>query len=132
MNFLLVSFVYCFWAFQLHTNLLSYHKYTKERNEKVKRKTLTKMYAQRRKKKRSSNRIYRVDLERGSNGGFGFSISGEKPCSVSCVVKTSPVFGILKSGDYLIAVKDLETDGKFRCSLLISSLIKRLFLQVPK
>lgn len=69
------------------------------------------MYAQRRKKKRSSNRIYRIDLERGSNG-FGFSISGEKPCTFSCVSKTSPVFGLLKQGDYLIAVKDLEIDGK--------------------
>lgn len=72
------------------------------------------MYAQRRKKKRSSNRIYRVDLERGSNGGFGFSISGEKPCTFSCVAKSSPVFGLLKAGDYLIAVKDLETDGELR------------------
>lgn len=90
------------------------------------------MYAQRRKKKRSSNRIYRVDLERGSNGGFGFSISGEKPCSFSCVTKTSPVYGLLKTGDYLIAVKDLETDGKFRLYLSKSRLITRDLLQVPR
>uniref|UniRef100_A0A336N0F5 CSON003869 protein n=1 Tax=Culicoides sonorensis TaxID=179676 RepID=A0A336N0F5_CULSO len=68
------------------------------------------MHAQRRKKKRSSNRIYRVDLERGPTG-YGFSISGEKPCSFSCVTKTSPVYGLLRAGDFLIAVKDLETDG---------------------
>ncbi|CAG0919334.1 unnamed protein product [Notodromas monacha] len=62
------------------------------------------MNSNRRRKKRVSHGIRAVDIRRGRNG-FGFTISGQFPCKLSCVVPGSPADEVgLKQGDYLISV----------------------------
>ncbi|KAJ6631704.1 Regulator of G-protein signaling loco, partial [Pseudolycoriella hygida] len=49
-----------------------------------------------------------VELSRGENG-FGFTISGQQPCILSCIVPNSPAdIAGLKSGDFLISVNGLN------------------------
>ncbi|XP_063986998.1 regulator of G-protein signaling loco isoform X3 [Diachasmimorpha longicaudata] len=62
------------------------------------------MHHNRRKKKRINYGVRAVELMRGSKG-FGFTISGQQPCILSCIVSGSPaeIVGI-RAGDYLVAV----------------------------
>ncbi|XP_031780001.1 regulator of G-protein signaling loco isoform X3 [Nasonia vitripennis] len=58
----------------------------------------------RRKKKRVNYGSRTVELARGGKG-FGFTISGQQPCILSCIVPGSPAeLAGLRSGDYLVAV----------------------------
>uniref|UniRef100_A0A8D8Q0L3 Regulator of G-protein signaling loco n=2 Tax=Cacopsylla melanoneura TaxID=428564 RepID=A0A8D8Q0L3_9HEMI len=58
----------------------------------------------RRRKKRPNYGVRTVEVNRGKNG-FGFTISGQQPCILSCINSGSPAeFAGLRAGDYLIAV----------------------------
>ncbi|XP_055378181.1 regulator of G-protein signaling loco isoform X3 [Condylostylus longicornis] len=58
----------------------------------------------RRRKKRPNYNTRTVEVSRGCNG-FGFTISGQKPCILSCIVENSPADQAgLKAGDFLISV----------------------------
>ncbi|KAL7293981.1 hypothetical protein TKK_0012558 [Trichogramma kaykai] len=58
----------------------------------------------RRPKKRVNYGSRSIELARGSSG-YGFTISGQQPCILSCIVPDSPAdLAGLRSGDYLIAV----------------------------
>ncbi|KFB40882.1 AGAP002411-PB-like protein [Anopheles sinensis] len=64
--------------------------------------------AHRRRKKRSNYGIRTVEVNRGSNG-FGFTISGQQPCILSCIVTGSPAdLAGLRAGDFLISVNGLN------------------------
>ncbi len=66
------------------------------------------MNSSRRRKKRTSSGLKTVDICRGRNG-FGFTISGQFPCKLSCVVRGSPADEVgLKPGDYLISVNGVN------------------------
>lgn len=58
----------------------------------------------RRRKKRPNYGVRTVEVSRGKNG-YGFTISGQKPCILSCIVPGSPAEKAgLRAGDYLVAV----------------------------
>ncbi|KAJ9582813.1 hypothetical protein L9F63_022854, partial [Diploptera punctata] len=58
----------------------------------------------RRRKKRPNYGVRTVEVSRGKNG-FGFTISGQQPCILSCIVAGSPAEKAgLRPGDYLVAV----------------------------
>ncbi|KAG5332885.1 RGS protein, partial [Acromyrmex heyeri] len=62
------------------------------------------MHQNRRKKKRVNYGVRAVEVVRGAKG-FGFTISGQQPCILSCIVQGSPAEGAgLRAGDYLVAV----------------------------
>lgn len=62
------------------------------------------MQHSRRRKKRPNYGIRTVEVCRGKSG-FGFTISGQQPCILSCIVPNSPAEQAgLRPGDYLIAV----------------------------
>lgn len=62
------------------------------------------MHPVRRRKKRPNYGVRTVEVNRGKNG-FGFTISGQQPCILSCINTGSPAeFAGLRAGDYLIAV----------------------------
>ncbi|XP_076062146.1 regulator of G protein signaling family member locomotion defects isoform X3 [Oratosquilla oratoria] len=62
------------------------------------------MQGNRRRKKRPSYGVRTVEITRGKKG-FGFTISGQLPCILSCIVNGSPAERAgLRPGDYLIAV----------------------------
>ncbi|KAK7074447.1 hypothetical protein SK128_002065 [Halocaridina rubra] len=62
------------------------------------------MHNNRRRKKRPSYGVRTVEISKGKNG-FGFTISGQAPCILSCIVPGSPAERAgLRPGDYLIAV----------------------------
>ncbi|XP_050067871.1 uncharacterized protein LOC126556586 [Anopheles maculipalpis] len=64
--------------------------------------------AHRRRKKRSNYGNRTVDVNRGTNG-FGFTISGQQPCILSCIVAGSPAdLAGLRAGDFLISVNGLN------------------------
>lgn len=66
------------------------------------------MNNQRRRKKRHTHGNKTVDVCRGKNG-YGFTISGQQPCILSCIVAGSPADRCgLKTGDYLLAVNNLN------------------------
>lgn len=49
-----------------------------------------------------------VDIVRGTHG-FGFTISGQQPCILSCIVDNSPAdLAGLRTGDFLVAVNGLN------------------------
>ena len=59
---------------------------------------------QRRRKKRHTHGLKTVELTRGRHG-YGFTISGQQPCILSCIVSGSPADRAgLKTGDFLMAV----------------------------
>lgn len=63
------------------------------------------MHPVRRRKKRPNYGVRTVELSRGKNG-FGFTISGQQPCILSCIVPGSPAENAgLRAGDYLVAVE---------------------------
>lgn len=63
------------------------------------------MHPVRRRKKRPNYGVRTVELSRGKNG-FGFTISGQQPCILSCIVAGSPAENAgLRAGDYLVAVE---------------------------
>ncbi|XP_050510624.1 regulator of G-protein signaling loco isoform X2 [Diabrotica virgifera virgifera] len=62
------------------------------------------MHPNRRRKKRPNYGIKTVEVMRGPNG-FGFTISGQQPCILSCIVANSPADQAgLRAGDFLISV----------------------------
>ncbi|XP_029155013.1 regulator of G-protein signaling loco isoform X2 [Nylanderia fulva] len=62
------------------------------------------MHQNRRKKKRVNYGVRAVEVIRGAKG-FGFTISGQQPCILSCIVPGSPAESAgLRAGDYLVAV----------------------------
>lgn len=62
------------------------------------------MHQTRRRKKRPSYGVRTVELSRGKKG-FGFTISGQAPCILSCIVAGSPAERVgLRPGDFLVAV----------------------------
>ncbi|XP_021917974.1 regulator of G-protein signaling loco isoform X3 [Zootermopsis nevadensis] len=62
------------------------------------------MHPIRRRKKRPNYGVRTVEVSRGKNG-FGFTISGQHPCILSCIVAGSPAEKAgLRPGDYLVAV----------------------------
>lgn len=62
------------------------------------------MHNHRRRKKRPNYGTRSVDVLRGVNG-FGFTISGQQPCILSCIVANSPAdLAGLRAGDFLINV----------------------------
>lgn len=66
------------------------------------------MHPHRRRKKRNNYGLRTVDVERGPNG-FGFTISGQQPCILSCIVNNSPADQAgLRAGDFLISVNGLS------------------------
>lgn len=66
------------------------------------------MHPHRRRKKRHNYGIRTVEVERGPNG-FGFTISGQQPCILSCIVTNSPADQAgLRAGDFLISVNGLS------------------------
>lgn len=66
------------------------------------------MHPHRRRKKRHNYGIRTVEVERGPNG-FGFTISGQQPCILSCIVNNSPADQAgLRAGDFLISVNGLS------------------------
>lgn len=66
------------------------------------------MHSYRRRKKRPNYGIRTVEVTRGQNG-FGFTISGQQPCILSCIVTNSPADNAgLRAGDFLISVNGLN------------------------
>ncbi|XP_055695239.1 regulator of G-protein signaling loco [Lutzomyia longipalpis] len=62
----------------------------------------------RRRKKRPNYGTRTVEVCRGING-FGFTISGQQPCILSCIVNNSPAdLAGLRAGDFLINVNGLN------------------------
>ncbi len=58
----------------------------------------------RRSKKRPSLGVRTVELSRGQSG-YGLTLSGQAPCVLSCVLRSSPAFRAgLKIGDSVVAV----------------------------
>lgn len=63
------------------------------------------MHPVRRRKKRPNYGVRTVEVKRGQNG-YGFTISGQHPCILSCIVVGSPAESAgLRAGDYLVAVE---------------------------
>ncbi|KAL1501798.1 hypothetical protein ABEB36_007057 [Hypothenemus hampei] len=66
------------------------------------------MHPNRRRKKRPNYGLRTVEISRGSNG-FGFTISGQQPCILSCIVNNSPADQAgLRAGDFLISVNGIS------------------------
>lgn len=66
------------------------------------------MHPNRRRKKRPNYGIRTVEVVRGHNG-FGFTISGQQPCILSCIVSNSPAdLAGLRPGDFLISVNGVN------------------------
>lgn len=66
------------------------------------------MHQHRRRKKRPNYCTRSVDVARGFNG-FGFTISGQQPCILSCIVENSPAdLAGLRTGDFLISVNGMN------------------------
>lgn len=66
------------------------------------------MHPSRRRKKRPNYGIKTVEVVRGPNG-FGFTISGQQPCILSCIVANSPADQAgLRAGDFLISVNGVS------------------------
>lgn len=64
--------------------------------------------SRRRKKQRPNNGRRIVDICR-SNNGFGFTISGQQPCILSCIVPNSPADLVgLRAGHFLISINGLN------------------------
>ncbi|CAK6962939.1 regulator of G-protein signaling 12b isoform X1 [Scomber scombrus] len=54
------------------------------------------------------NRIRAVEVARGRTG-YGFTLSGQSPCVLSCILKGSPADYVgLRSGDYILSVNDIN------------------------
>ncbi|XP_046548506.1 regulator of G-protein signaling loco-like [Haliotis rubra] len=68
------------------------------------REGLSGMHQPRRRKKRPIHGVKTVAVTRGRSG-YGFTISGQHPCVLSCIVSGSPAEQAgLKPGDYLVSV----------------------------
>lgn len=66
------------------------------------------MHPHRRRKKRPNYGVRTVEISRGHNG-FGFTISGQQPCILSCIVADSPADAAgLRAGDFLISVNGMN------------------------
>ena len=85
----------------------------------------------RRSKKRLSYGSRTVDLVRGYSG-YGFTISGQQPCILSCIVPGTPAHAAgLRSGEYLLGVnnhcvKDTPHDDVVRLIARSNGLLRLL------
>ena len=53
-------------------------------------------------------RVRAVEVARGRTG-YGFTLSGQSPCVLSCILKGSPADYVgLRSGDYILSVNDIN------------------------
>ncbi|KAF3429760.1 hypothetical protein E2986_01938 [Frieseomelitta varia] len=83
-------------------------KAQKERRQELQHKRSksisNRMHQNRKKKKRVNYGVRAVEVLRGMKG-FGFTISGQQPCILSCIVPGSPAdIAGLRAGDYLVSV----------------------------
>uniref|UniRef100_A0A3Q0RB98 Regulator of G protein signaling 12b n=1 Tax=Amphilophus citrinellus TaxID=61819 RepID=A0A3Q0RB98_AMPCI len=61
-----------------------------------------------RKRPPQQGRIRGVEVARGRTG-YGFTLSGQSPCVLSCILKGSPADYVgLRSGDYILSVNDIN------------------------
>ncbi|GAB1610355.1 regulator of G-protein signaling 12-like isoform X3 [Argonauta hians] len=93
-------------------------------------------YAQpsRRRKRRPMNGVKTVDVVRGKLG-YGFTISGQSPCTLNYIVSGSPAEAIgLKSGDFLLAVNGENVSNAFHDDVvrMIGTSLGTLTLQVAE
>uniref|UniRef100_A0A8D3B118 Regulator of G protein signaling 12b n=1 Tax=Scophthalmus maximus TaxID=52904 RepID=A0A8D3B118_SCOMX len=59
-------------------------------------------------KRRPCGRIRAVEVARGRTG-YGFTLSGQSPCVLSCILKGSPADYVgLRSGDHILSVNDIN------------------------
>lgn len=57
---------------------------------------------------KQQGRIRAVEVARGRTG-YGFTLSGQSPCVLSCILKGSPADYVgLRSGDYILSVNDIN------------------------
>ncbi len=92
------------------------------------------MHQQRRRKKRHTHGLKAVEITRGKNG-YGFTISGQQPCILSCIVSGSPADRAgLKTGDYLMSVNQLNISNASHDDVvrLIGSSTGLLTLQIAE
>ncbi|XP_045189698.2 regulator of G-protein signaling 12-like isoform X2 [Mercenaria mercenaria] len=66
------------------------------------------LHQPKRRKKRPIHGLKTVDVVRGKSG-YGFTISGQHPCVLSCIVNNSPAERVgLRPGDYLMSVNGID------------------------
>ena len=89
---------------------------------------LEEMHGNRRRKKRPTYGVRTVEITKGKKG-FGFTITGDAPCILKCIVTGSPAERAgLKPGDYLIAVNGTNVSkvphDAVACLIGLSNLLK--------
>lgn len=92
------------------------------------------MHQTRRRKKRPSYGVRTVELSRGKKG-FGFTISGQAPCILSCIVAGSPAERVgLRPGDFLVAVNGRNVSRAAHDDVvrLVGSSVQLLQLQIAE
>ena len=78
------------------------------------------MYGPRRRKKRPMHCVKAVEVSRGKHG-YGFTISGQEPCILSCIVTGSPAERAgLRTGDYLLSVNGKRVSLPFYVVYLLN------------
>ncbi|KAI0242030.1 Regulator of G-protein signaling 12 [Lamellibrachia satsuma] len=87
-----------------------------------------------RRRKKQPHAMRSIELLR-SRAGYGFTISGQQPCVLSCIVTGSPAdCAGLKTGDYLMVVNGLNVSNASHDDVvrLIGSSLERLDLEIAE
>ena len=87
-----------------------------------------------RRKKRPIHGVKTVDVTRGKSG-YGFTISGQHPCVLSCIVNNSPADRVgLRPGDYLMSVngQDVSKFGHDEVVRMVGMSTGTLTIQVSE
>ena len=87
-----------------------------------------------RRKKRPIHSVKTVDVTRGKSG-YGFTISGQHPCVLSCIVNNSPADRVgLRPGDYLMSVngQDVSKFGHDEVVRMVGMSTGTLTIQVAE